>query len=124
MSYKYDDNGDEVSVPKPAGRYITLSGDDGNDFRKIARIMSAAGYAQNHATARNIFVAAMKTFIAAIGTKLNVTLSEERLDEILKNQDVHNAFVDILFMAHKELDEESTDTQGDTNVGLVDREDE
>jgi hypothetical protein len=41
--------------------YATVSGDFGGlDYRNIAETMSAQGFKMNHATARNVFLRAMK----------------------------------------------------------------
>ena len=53
-----------MSMPKghkSENGYATVSSiENGLDYRSIAEIMSAEGYKMNHATARNIFLKAMK----------------------------------------------------------------
>jgi hypothetical protein len=82
-------------------RYITL--DEGKDFRFVSSIMSSLGFKMNHATARNVFMAAMKDFIAKISEEIGQELLEANMEEILKNQDVHEAFTDIIFKASEGL---------------------
>lgn len=88
-----------------AEKYITL--EDGIDFRTISRIMSEAGYQMNHATARNVLMSAMNNFLTQISTEMGVSITPEKAEEILKDQEIHDAFTDILFKAYQELKNES-----------------
>jgi len=82
-------------------KYITL--DSGVDFRGIARIMSDNSYKMNHATARNQVIQAMNNLLTNAGRRLGVELSPERLEELLKKQDIHDSLVDVLWTAHREI---------------------
>lgn len=79
-------------------KYITL--EEGADFRQIANLMSAANYKMNHATARNQLMLAMENLLTDIGRQLNVRLNKEQINEMLRNQHIHNALADILYLAH------------------------
>ncbi|MFA6049941.1 MAG: hypothetical protein WC761_01970 [Candidatus Paceibacterota bacterium] len=79
-------------------KYITL--EDGADFRKIADVMTDAGYKMNHATARNQLMLAMENLFTEIGRELNLRLNKEQISEMLRSQDVHDALTDILYLAH------------------------
>lgn len=85
-------------------KYITL--DSGVDFRGIARIMSDNNFQMNHATARNQVIQAMNNLLIDVGKTLGVELSPERLDVLLKKQDIHDSLVDVLWAAHNELKQE------------------
>ena len=82
-------------------QYITL--DSGADFRQIAKIMSKNHLIMNHATARNQVIQAMNHLLVNVGKKLGVELSQDKLDELLKKQDIHDSLVDVLWTAHKDL---------------------
>jgi hypothetical protein len=86
-------------------QYITL--DDGIDYRSISKIMSEAGYKMNHATARNVLMAAMNNFVYKISENVGITLNQEKIETILKDQDIHDSFVDILYKAYEEIEGES-----------------
>lgn len=77
--------------------YITL--DSGIDFRKIARIMTAAGWKINHATARNQLMFAMKKLLTHVGKQMGIEFTEERISELLNSRAVHSALCDCLFRA-------------------------
>lgn len=89
---------------KEKKKYITL--DSGVDFRGIARIMSNNNFKMNHATARNQVIQAMNNLLMNVGKKLGVELTPERLEDLLKKQDIHDSLVDVLWTANKELLEE------------------
>ena len=86
--------------------YITLC--DGIDYRRISKIMSTAGFQMNHATARNVLMSAMSNFLTQIGNEMGIALSIDKIEEILKDQEIHDAFTDILFKAYNELKTESS----------------
>lgn len=79
-------------------KYITLN--EGIDYRKIAEIMSRQGFKMNHATARNQLMLAMENLLTSVGREFNVKLGKKQVSELLKNQDVHNALADILYLAY------------------------
>lgn len=79
-------------------RYITL--EDGMDFRTISKKMTAAGFHMNHATARNVYMTAMKKLFHNLTKELKVNnLSEEQLEEMLKEPNIHEAVSDLLYLA-------------------------
>jgi hypothetical protein len=88
-----------------AEKYITLG--DGQDFRLIAKKMTDAGWNMNHATARNVLMAAMATLVKNIGNRVGKPLSEEELFSILKNQNTYDSLQEVLTEAYLELKEES-----------------
>lgn len=83
--------------------YITLQ--DGCDFRTIADTMSEAGWTMNHATARNQLIVALQDLFVHIGKKIGIKLDRKQIDRILKDQEVHNALSDILYVAYNNKNE-------------------
>lgn len=84
-------------------KYITL--DEGIDFRKIAKIMTDAGYTMNHATARNVLFVSLKNLFTNISNELGIKLTEEKIEEMLKSQQLHDALSDVLHRVHYEGNE-------------------
>lgn len=80
-------------------KYITIS--SGTDFRKIAKIMTKTGFKMNHATARNVLMSALKNLINKTTTNIGIKVPEEKINEIVKDNNIHDALADILFEAHK-----------------------
>jgi hypothetical protein len=81
-------------------KYVTL--DEGIDFRKIAKIMTDAGYTMNHATARNVLIFALRSLLNDIAGQFGIKISEDKMQEMLKSQQLHDALSDVLIEAHKE----------------------
>lgn len=84
-------------------RYITI---DGIDFRKIASIMTQAGYKMNHATARNQLMSALQKFLMNIVKQTDVKLEREKIEEMINSQDIHGALTDVLSRAYEEMEKE------------------
>lgn len=82
-------------------KYVTV--EDGMDFRKISDIMCRAGFEMNHATARNVLVSGLTKFVSNISENLKSGITESKIEELLKNQDTHDSFADILYLANQEL---------------------
>jgi hypothetical protein len=85
--------------------YVTLS--DGTDFRKIARIMSEAGYQMNHATARNVLMMSLTNLFKGIAEEMGTPMSEAQINNLLKSQVVHESLSDVLFEAYRQIQEEN-----------------
>jgi len=88
-----------MSLERKKKKYITIS--SGTDFRKIAKIMTKAGFKMNHATSRNVLMSAMKNLLCKTTTSIGLKISEEKIEEIVKDNSIHDALADILFAAHK-----------------------
>lgn len=84
--------------------YITL--EDGTDFRKIAQIMSDAGYQMNHATARNVLMLSLSNLFKSIAEDVGTEVNEVQIKNMLKDQSVHEALSDVLFEAYEQLQED------------------
>lgn len=94
-----------MKTQKKVNSYVTL--EDGTDFRKIAQIMTDAGYRMNHATARNVLMSSLGNLIRHISEEIGSTLSDDQVCQILKDQEVHEALSDILTVAHSQLQVET-----------------
>ena len=79
-------------------RYVTL--EDGIDFRQIAHSMTAAGHRMNHATARNVLMSSLVNLFNNISEEVGVEVTTSQLEEILKDQSVHEALGEILSEAY------------------------
>ena len=91
---------DEEENEQEHKKYITL--DDGMDFRTIAKTMTAKGYPMNHATARNVYMSAMKKFFNTLMKELKLqSLTEEQFESMLKSEHIHEAMSDLLYMAYE-----------------------
>lgn len=64
--------------------YVTL--EEGTDFRKIAQIMTEAGYQMNHATARNVLMTSLTNLLKHISTEMNVQITDNQIKEMLREQ--------------------------------------
>ena len=89
-----------------AEKYITLN-KDGKDYRAIANMMTKAGYSMNHATARNVLMSGMATFIKDVSSQMGKPLSEEELFTVINNQDTYDALVVVLEQAYNQLKQEN-----------------
>lgn len=85
-------------------KYITI--EDGYDFRTIAKMMTDNGYAMNHATARNVLLSAMHNLIFYSSNAAGNNLNENDIKEIMKEQNIHDALPDVLYLANEELKKE------------------
>ncbi len=89
-------------------KYVTL--EEGTDFRKIAHIMSEAGFQMNHATARNVLMTSLTNLFRHVSNEMNVEVSEAQIKNILRDQKVHEALSDILYQAHEQILNERGDS--------------
>ena len=85
---------------KKIKKYITVP--EGTDFRTIAKKMSVHGHKMNHATARNLMLSAMETFIKTLGSELGAEMYQEKLINLMKNQEFHNTLSEVLYLIGKE----------------------
>jgi hypothetical protein len=85
-------------------KYVTL--DEGIDFRRIAKIMTDAGYQMNHATARNVLIFALRSLLDNLAEQFGIKITEERMTEMLRSQQLHDALSDVLIEAYKDYQKE------------------
>lgn len=88
--------------------YITLK-DGGCDFRKMARIMTEAGYKMNHATARNQLILAIESLIGHTSANLQIKIGKAQLRELITNQALQDNLADVLFTANEALKRDKED---------------
>lgn len=87
------------NTSKAIKKYITL--DESMDFRQIAKVMSDNHYKMNHATARNQVLSAVEELLSGAVADMGLTLSNEQIKELAKNQEVHEALQDVLYLAYE-----------------------
>jgi len=76
--------------------YATVSGEFGGmDYRTIAEKMSGAGYKMNHATARNVFLRAMKKLAGPI-CQLHEVDDINRVARAIKDPRFQEGMIDIV----------------------------
>ena len=83
-------------------KYVTLK-DGGCDFRKMARIMTAAGYKMNHATARNQLILAIESLIQHTSSNLKIKMTKAQLRELVTDQDLQDNLADVLYTSYQAL---------------------
>jgi hypothetical protein len=93
-------------------KYITLGG-EGCDFRKMAKIMTDAGFKMNHATARNQLIMAVDSLLMKISSTLNANITSDEIEKLRNNQEIHNNLADVLFLAYQSLEDELVDEEFD-----------
>lgn len=74
-----------MAMPKGkriSGGYSTVK--DGGDYRKIAEVLTAHGYKMNHSSARNKFLAAMKSIAEDILRAGGKSPTDEEVSELAK----------------------------------------
>lgn len=81
-------------------KYVTV--EEGTDFRTIAKIMTDNGYKMNHATARNVLISAIKKLLNYSAERVGVKISDSEMKRLIKDQSVHTALADVLYLAKKE----------------------
>ena len=68
----------------------------GEDYRAIAEKMTKQGYKMNHATARNVFLSALRKIAKPIHQVNNLSTSEEQLQRTAKDPRFQSGVADIL----------------------------
>jgi len=81
-------------------KYVTV--EEGTDFRTIAKIMTNNGYKMNHATARNVLISAIKKLLNYSAERVGVKIPEAEMKALAKDQSVHTALADVLYLAQKD----------------------
>lgn len=81
-------------------KYIVV--DESVDFRSIAKIMTKNGFKMNHATARNVLIAAIKKIMSYSAEQVGVKMTPEIMTKMIKDQNLHSALADVLFRAHRQ----------------------
>lgn len=79
--------------------YVVL--EDGIDFRTIAKVMTKGGYPMNHATARNVWIMAMRNFITELADEVGIDITEDTIDNMLLDQELHSSLGEVLVTANR-----------------------
>jgi len=72
----------------------TFSG--GEDYRTIANKMTAEGYKMNHATARNVFLSALRKIAKPVHRMNDLAVSEDALQKTAKDPRFQSGVAEIL----------------------------
>jgi len=84
--------------------YATISSIEGGmDYRTIAEEMTASGHKMNHATARNVFLKAMKKIAEPVHTLYGRPIDDDSLMKTAKDPRFQESIVEIL-EDHSEID--------------------
>ena len=81
---------------KNSSSYATVINNDGINYREIANTMSSIGFKMNHSSARNYVLRVMRKFATAILDDWDISVTEERLESIIKNPQFQQGICDVL----------------------------
>lgn len=77
--------------------YATVSGEGGGmDYRTIAEIMSENGHKMNHATARNIFLRAMKKLAEPLCELYEMDDDPKRVEELSRSPSFQSSMIEVV----------------------------
>ena len=79
-------------------KYIIVN--EGIDFRRIAKIMTSAGFRMNHATARNQLMIAMENLFAQLGSQIGLKLDKKQVSSLIHSQSIHDVLGEVLWNAY------------------------
>ena len=82
--------------------YATVAGDEGDNYREIADMMTELGFSMNHSSARNYVLRVMRKFVTALANEYGFELSEQRIDEIAKSPQFQHGIADLLHVVEAE----------------------
>jgi len=92
--------------------YATVSGEGGGmDYRAIAELMSEEGHKMNHATARNIFLRAMKKLAQPVCELYGVDTEPAKLDQLSRDPRFQSSMIEVvtdIYASEKEERNRST----------------
>jgi hypothetical protein len=90
--------------------YATVSGDDGGmDYRTIAEKMTDSGYKMNHATARNIFLKAMKKLACPVYEIYDTDASDVDIDRTSRDPRFQSGMIEIVSRIYSEENNDEID---------------
>jgi hypothetical protein len=102
-----------MTMPKghksPHGYATVKSLPGGMDYRSIAEKMTTTGDKMNHATARNVFLCAMKKFAVPILKMYNMPVDDASIMRTAKDPRFQESIVDILGDAKTHSNKEKID---------------
>ena len=91
---------------KTKNGYATVSNiDNALDYRRIAEVMSLDGDVMNHATARNVFLHAMKKIAKPVHMLYNMPVTDDIITQTAKDPRFQESIIEILGdLAHENKD--------------------
>ncbi len=88
--------------------YATVSGEGGGmDYRTIAEIMTEDGHKMNHATARNIFLRAMKKLAEPLCELYGLDEEEGRVERMSRDPRFQSSMVEVVGDIYAEAESNS-----------------
>ena len=89
--------------------YATVSGEGGGmDYRTIAEIMTDDGHKMNHATARNIFLRAMKKMAEPLCELYGLDEEEGRVERMSRDPRFQSSMIEVVGDIYAEAESNST----------------
>lgn len=77
--------------------YATVSDEDGGmDYRTIAELMTSQGHKMNHATARNIFLRAMKKLAEPVCELYGIKGDSDRLEKLSRDPRFQSSMIEVI----------------------------
>lgn len=77
--------------------YATVSGEGGGmDYRTIAEVMSEQGHRMNHATARNIFLRAMKKLAEPLCELYGIDQEPGKIDKLSRDPRFQSSMIEMI----------------------------
>lgn len=85
--------------------YATVGGQDGGmDYRSIAELMTSEGHKMNHATARNIFLRAMKKLAIPVCEAYADESSNIEIDRTARDPRFQESMIELVAQIYEEAD--------------------
>lgn len=84
-----------LQCKKDKSQYATVA-EEGTNYREIADMMTMIGYKMNHSSARNYVLRVMKKFAHAITKKWSIDVTDDKLEQIVKDPQFQEGISDIL----------------------------
>jgi len=96
-----------LQCKKDKSQYATVA-EEGTNYREIADMMTMIGYKMNHSSARNYVLRVMKKFAHAITKKWSIDITDDKLEQIVKDPQFQEGISDILqeIEAYRKLQQE------------------
>ena len=76
--------------------YATVVGDEGDNYRDIADVMTVLGHPMNHSSARNHVLRIMQKFAHAFALALDVPADAERIAAMARSPSFQSGVCDLL----------------------------
>lgn len=107
---KKTDSNKRKNKTKSNKKYVTTN-DGGIDFRSMSKIMTNAGYPQNHATIRNNLCFAIEELLFNVSKSLKIKMRKSVIKQLITSQFMQDNLSDVIYSAYKELLQEEIDAK-------------